>query len=514
MGKPSGFLEYQRKTYSYKPVAKRKHNFDEFIVGLGEKENAKQAARCMDCGTPFCHIGCPLGNIIPDFNHQVYLGNYQKAYQILKSTNNFPNFTGRICPAPCESSCVLAINKPAVSIKNIEYAISEEARKHGWDQDWPTATGKKVQRNGKHVAIVGSGPAGLAAADQLNSIGYSVTVYEKSKRLGGLLTYGIPNFKLEKKLVFHEIKRMQKQGVRFLAGMAVGKDISLSMLRQKNDAVILAIGATIARDLPIENRDIKHIHFAMDFLTQSTEEYLSKGKQPRKISAENKHVIVLGGGDTGSDCIGTAIRQKAKSVTQIEIMPQAPHERDHSMPWPLFDHIFRVSSSQAEGCKREFSILTKGFLADKQQALRGIRYSKVTWDAKKKSFQEQSSSENIMPAGLVLLAMGFTKADTNMLTQNSPGLGKKLILNNKGQIVTKADTYHTLIPKVFSAGDARRGQSLIVWAISEGRECARSVDAYIMKKHSTLKAKDLFQSDWQAIANKSQHEHEHEHFQL
>ncbi len=486
MGKVTGFLEYPRAEHTHKLPKLRTRNFNEFIKPLSVKATSEQAARCMDCGTPFCHIGCPLGNIIPDFNHQLYSGNTLRAYELLRATNNFPAITGRVCPAPCESACVLNINKPAVAIKGIEYALSEAARKHKWDSPVPPA---RSLRSGKRVAIVGAGPAGLAAADQLNQAGHHVTVFERDDRIGGLLVYGIPNFKLDKKLVAHEGTRLQQEGVHFVMNCTIGKQVTLENLCQNHDAVVLTIGATVPRDLPIPNRKASGILLAMDFLRDATKALLDK-TYSKQYSVRNKNVIVIGGGDTGSDCIGTSIRQKAKRVTQLELLPAPPHKRDVSMPWPHYERIFRISSSQAEGAKRIFSLLTKAFLTTAANEVSGLQYKLISWTADKKQFSEAAGKTQTLKADLILLAMGFTAADTDTVTANSQL--PHLPITARGTIATtKAEHYQTALPKVFVAGDARRGQSLVVHAISEGRECARAVDSYLRQRPSQLSAKNM-----------------------
>ena len=470
MSKITGFKEFDRKTHHYLDVEKRVSNYKEFVVPLPKDELEKQGSRCMDCGIPFCHNGCPLGNLIPSFNDAVYRGDYKSAYQKLKKTNNFPEITGRICPAPCESSCVLGINKPPVAIKSIEYAIAEQACNEGWDNK----INKNIQRTGKTIAIVGSGPAGLSCADQLNQAGHEVTVYERENKIGGLLVYGIPNFKLEKEVVQRSVSRMEKEGVKFKTNTAIGKDISLEELQNKFDTVILAIGSTIPRDLAIENRDAHGVYFAMDFLTQNTKKVMGISYLQEEISAKGKKVVVIGGGDTGSDCVGTSIRQGAESVTQIELMPKPPKERDDTMPWPLYDRIFRTSSSQEEGCERDFAILSKKFIKEEGGKLTGIEAVKIKWDDSKRSFQEIENSNFIIEADLVLLAMGFVHPETTKLG--------KLKLDERKNILAKEGNYCTNLDNVFVAGDARRGQSLVVTAISEGRECAVKVDQFLMGK--------------------------------
>ena len=496
MGKLTGFKKLERKTHAYLNVEKRIKNFDEFGKPLDKKEIANQGERCMDCGTPFCHIGCPLGNIIPDFNHHVYNNDFEKAYQSLRSTNNFPGFTGRICPAPCESSCVLAINKPAVAIKSIELAIALEAEKKKWN----TTAHSPKKRSKNKVAIIGSGPAGLACADQLNQAGHKVTVFERSDRIGGLLTYGIPNFKLEKKVVLDEVERMKKEGVQFITKADVGKNIDPLKLKKENDALVLAIGSTVPRDLPLENRNANGIYFAMDFLRQATKKVLNKKYTPANpISARGKNVLVIGGGDTGSDCIGTSIRQHANTVTRIELLPKPPEKRDVTMPWPQYDRIFRVSSSQQEGCDRLFSIHTKSFIVDQKNNVCGVEIEKIEWDQQKRSFKPVENSKTIIKADLILLALGFVHPE-NYLSKTL-----KLKHDERGLVSADESRYATSQKKIFVAGDARRGQSLVVWAISEGRECAKSVDEFLTKKTSKLSAKNYSKSDYHICEKMKRH---------
>ncbi len=502
MGKDTGFLEFSRQIHNYDKIEKRKKNFSEFTIPLSSEEIRKQGARCMDCGIPFCHQGCPLGNIIPDFNHFLYIGDIKSAFKALTDTNNFPDITGRICPAPCESACVLGINKPPVAIKSIEYAISDEGVKRNWL--YKPVNNRKNSLSTK-VAIIGSGPAGLACADQLSQIGHQVTVFERANEIGGLLTYGIPNFKLDKKLVKQHTERIRKQGVTFKTNTEVGKDIAITEIERNFDAIVLAVGSTVPRNLPISGSESIGIYQAIEFLTAATAEVLGHNKVPPHLSAKGREVLVIGGGDTGSDCIGTSIRQKAKNVIQIEILPQPPTVRDKTMPWPLYDHIFRVSSSQAEGCSRKFNILTKEFLQDKSGKVKGIKYVEVEWDKNKRSFKEKSNSK-VLKANLILLAMGFVGVEKDFSEQWG------LVVDQRGRITThpgrdfaklsqahlannNPDTlnlsgYFTSKEKVFAAGDARRGQSLVVWAISEGRECAREVDGFLKKQHTTLKSKN------------------------
>ena len=379
MGKLTGFKEYQRKVNAYQSIEKRKAHHKEFIVPLKEAQLQTQGARCMDCGVPFCHEGCPLGNIIPDWNHFTYKKQWEQAYHSLISTNNFPEITGRICPAPCESACVLGINKPPVAIKSIEYAIAEKAFLDG-----KVKPKKITKRTGKKIAIVGSGPAGLACADQLNKAGHLVIVYEKSDRIGGLLRYGIPDFKLEKKILDRRINLLQQEGVVFKTSVLVGKDMTKNQLLKQYDAIVIAIGSQTPRDLPIKGRKSHGVYFAMDFLTASNKKVAGDELGNTFISARGKHVVVLGGGDTGSDCVGTSIRHQAKTVTQIELLEKPPFSRDASMPWPLYDRIFRTSSSQEEGCKRDFGLLTKEFISNAKGDLEGLKCVRLKWNKSKK----------------------------------------------------------------------------------------------------------------------------------
>ncbi len=477
MGKVTGFKDFQRKEFTYAPVEERIKNYNEFIKPLPPKEMEDQAARCMDCGVPFCHSwsGCPVANIIPQFNDQVYRGRWEAAFRTLMSTNNFPEFTGRICPAPCESACVLGINDPSVTIKNIEFSIIEKAYQKGWMK--PQIPKNKT---GKKVAIVGSGPAGLAVANQLNKVGHSVTVYERASRIGGLVRYGIPNFKLDKKkVVQRRVDIMKEEGVEFITNAHIGVDISALELEQKYDALVLTGGATLPRDLPIENRDAKNIHFAMEFLGQNNSRVEGdKIPEDQAILATDKHVVVIGGGDTGSDCVGTSVRQKAKSITQIELMPKAPDERTEDMPWPTYPRIFKLSTSQAEGCDMDFNVLSKSFIKDENGDVKGIKCVKIEWEGR--GFKEIEGSDFELKADIVFLAMGFLGPEQN-------GVIKELSLETDQRSNIKTNNkYQTSKDGVFSAGDMRRGQSLVVWAIMEGRECARAVDEYLMNRPTML----------------------------
>ncbi len=491
MGKVTGFKEFERKNISYAPVKERIKHYDEFITPLNKKEIVKQGARCMDCGVPFCHssYGCGVANLIPRFNDLVYKGEWEAAFRTLMSTNNFPEFTGRICPAPCEGACVLGINDNPVNIKSIEYAIIEKAYKKGWMK--PQIPKNKT---GKKVAIVGSGPAGLAAANQLNKAGHSVSVYERDKRIGGLLRYGIPNFKLDKKkVVQRRVNLMKEEGVEFITNAHVGVDVSVKKLQKKYDALILCGGASEPRDLPISNRDAKNIHFAMEFLSQCNSKVEGESfSKEDEIVATNKRVVVIGGGDTGSDCVGNSIRQGAKSIMQIELMPKAPPIRDANNPWPLFPRIFKLSSSQEEGCDMDFNVLSKDFIKDADGNVSGINCVKIKWG--EKGFDEVEGSEFVLKADLVLLAMGF-------LGPQQSGLIAELDLESDERSNVKTRGFATSKEGVFAAGDMRRGQSLVVWAINEGRECALEVDEYLSKKPSMLNSKDGSLYEYKVLKN-------------
>ena len=483
MGKITGFKEFDRKVPSYLPVEERTKNYEEFVVPLSEEEVRTQGARCMDCGIPFCHTGCPLGNIIPDFNDHVYNGKWEQALKSLLSTNNFPEFTGRICPAPCESACVLGINKPPVTIKNIEVSIIDYAWSQGWMKPNPPA-----HRTGKKVAVIGSGPAGLATADQLNKAGHLVTVYERADRAGGLLRYGIPDFKLAKKWVQKRVDLMTAEGVTFRLNSEVGRagpgGVPVEELKSY-DAVVLSGGSTLARDLPIPGRDAKGVYLAMDFLRQNNKRVAGDTFSPEEeIKSTGKNVVVIGGGDTGSDCVGTSIRHGAKSVTQIELLPKPPEGRTLETPWPQHPgpRMLSTSSSQAEGCVRDWSVLSKEFLKDAEGNLTGIRAVRLKWEGMK--FTEVEGSEFIMPAERVYLAMGFLHPEPQLL--DKLGVEK----DERGNVKANTKDYRTSVDGIFAAGDMRRGQSLVVWALSEGRECARSVDAWLNGGASRLESKN------------------------
>ena len=474
MGDVTGFMKHDRKDFEKQPVEERLKHWGELYKEMSEEDLKTQGSRCMDCGIPFCQEGCPINNIIPDWNDLVYRDRWKDAIVRLHKTNNFPEFTGRVCPAPCENACVLGITDPAVTIKNIEVSIVEKAYKEGWIKPQTP----KV-RLGKTVAIAGSGPAGLACADQLNKKGYTVTVYEKNEVLGGLLSLGIPDFKLEKSVVERRLKRMVQEGVKFKTKVHVGVDVSAKELKDKHDVLVLCGGAEQPRDLPVEGRDLKGVYFAMQFLTEQNRANLGQKMDPKeRIHAEDKHVIVLGGGDTGSDCVGTSNRQGAASVTQFELMPQPPQKRDPNNPWPQWALIERTSTSHEEGVKRDYCIMTKKFSGEngvikKLHAVR-LEFGKPDPETGRNPMKEISGSEFEMEADLVLLAMGFTGPIKNGMIEE---LGIKL--DERGNV--KADRNKmTNVPGVFTAGDMTRGQSLVVWAIHEGRAAAEGVHNYLL----------------------------------
>ncbi|MEC7265000.1 MAG: glutamate synthase subunit beta [Bacteroidota bacterium] len=472
MGKITGFMEFDRKVEGYAPVEERIKNYKEFTEPLKESELKNQGARCMDCGIPFCHSGCPLGNLIPDFNDAVYQGKWQKAAKILHSTNNFPEFTGRLCPAPCEEACVLGINEDPVSIENIEKNIVETAFKSGWIKPEPPS-----KRTGKKVAVIGSGPAGLATAQQLNRAGHLVTVFERDEKVGGLLRYGIPDFKMEKNVIDRRLEVMKKEGIEFKTGIHVGVDVTAAELKQDYDAVVLCGGATVRRGLPIPGSDLKGVVQAMDFLPQNNRKVDGIPYKGEELTAKGKKVIVIGGGDTGSDCIGTSIRHGAVSVTNFEIMPMGSTERPEGQPWPFWPMRLRTSTSHKEGAERVFSISTKHFNGDKDGNLKSLVTSEVEWvtaPGQRPVLKEVPGSEKEWDCDLALLALGFTGSETTIAIQ----LG--LEMDPRTNIKASVANYKTNVPGVFVAGDQRRGQSLIVWAISEGRQAAHHVDAYLM----------------------------------
>jgi len=480
MGKVTGFKEFKRQDETYVSVKDRIKNYKEFTVSLSEKELTKQGSRCMDCGIPFCHSGCPLGNLIPDFNHMVHQGEWKKASWILHSTNNFPEFTGRLCPAPCEKSCVLGIIEDPVSIENIEKNIVERAFKEGWIKPQPPKT-----RTGKTIAVVGSGPAGLAAAQQLNRAGHTVTVFERDDEIGGLLRYGIPNFKMEKGIIDRRLKILEAEGITFKTNVNVGVNYDIEELKAF-DAVVLCGGSTQRRSLPTPGIDADGVVQAMDFLTQQTKVVFGK-KVENQILATDKNVIVIGGGDTGSDCIGTSNRQGAKAVVNFEIMPKPPEDRSPSTPWPYWPLQLKTSSSHKEGAERNWLINTKEFVKDEDGKLIALKTVNVEWKmvpGQRPQLQEVPGTEKTWPCELALLALGFTGPENT--------LAEKLGIETDARSNYKAEygKYQTNISNIFTAGDMRRGQSLIVWAISEGREAARQVDIFLMGK-SELPSKDI-----------------------
>jgi glutamate synthase (NADPH/NADH) small chain len=485
MGKVTGFLEFGRKDTPYRPVEERLHDWHEVQQDPPVEEVKKQAARCMDCGIPFCNVGCPLGNIIPDWNDFAYRDKWRDALARLHSTNNFPDFTGLVCPAPCEAACVLGINQDPVTIKQIEWEII----RRGWEEGW-VAPVRPERRSGRSVAVVGSGPAGLAAAQQLSRAGHTVTVFEKSDRIGGLLRYGIPDFKLEKWIIDRRLEQMREEGVLFQTGVQVGVDLSTAELRRHFDAVLLCMGSEQPRDLPIPGRELAGVHFAMDFLMQNNKRIAGDAvPDADTILATGKHVVVLGGGDTGSDCVGTSHRHGAKSVTSLELLERPPERRDASTPWPLWPLMLRTSSSHQEGGDRDFAVLTKAFLGDAGcvNRIHAVRVRHLPPDATgRRGFEEIAGSDFEMPADLVLLAMGFVHPVHRGLVED---LGVKL--DPRGNVAADPRGFATSEPGVFAAGDCRRGQSLVVWAIWEGREAARAVDTYLSGE-SRLQSRDVF----------------------
>ncbi len=477
MGKPTGFMEFTRVLEDYAPAAERVKDYREFVSHLTDAQAKQQGARCMDCGIPFCNNGCPVNNIIPDWNDLVYRGNWKQALDVLHSTNNFPEITGRICPAPCEAACTLNINNDAVGIKSIEHAIIDKGGENGWVVPQPAR-----KKTGRKVAVVGSGPAGLAAAQQLARAGHGVTVFEKNSRIGGLLRYGIPDFKLDKRLLDWRMAQLEAEGVKFRTNTFIGKDapgkgiyndakktVSPKELQKEFDAVILAGGSEQPRDLTVPGRELKGVHFALEFLIPQNKEVAGDGKNP--INAHGKHVVVIGGGDTGSDCVGTSNRHGAASVTQIEVLPRPPEQENKAHTWPNWPIKLRTSSSQEEGCKRDWAVATKEFVGDNGQlmALKCVRV-----EFKDGKLVEVPGSEFEIKADLVFLAMGFTSPAQQVL--DAFGVEK----NARGDVKADTSNYRTNLKKVFAAGDMRRGQSLVVWAIREGRQAARAVDEFLM----------------------------------
>ncbi|HWJ91679.1 MAG TPA: glutamate synthase subunit beta [Flavisolibacter sp.] len=483
MGKITGFLEFERELPSKRPVEERIGDYSEFVHRYTAEKLNQQAARCMDCGVPFCHNGCPLGNMIPEFNDAVYRQDWEEAYNVLSFTNNFPEFTGRICPAPCESACVLGINRPPITIEEIEKHIIEIAFDKGLVKP------KRPQfRTGKKVAVIGSGPAGLAAAAQLNYAGHSVTVFERDDAPGGLLRYGIPDFKLEKWVIDRRIRLLEAEGIVFKCNAYVGVNIGINDLLREYQAIVLAGGSTIPRNLDIPGRELKGIHFAMDFLKQQNERVSYGEASGEDILATNKNVVVIGGGDTGSDCVGTSNRHKANSITQFELLPRPAEERTAYMPWPTYPMTLKITSSHEEGAHRHWAIATKEFLGDEEGKLRALKVVDLEWkltpDGRAAHFVEIPGSEREVACELALLAMGFVHPQHQGLL-NELGVER----DEKGNVRATETNYQTSINKIFCAGDMRRGQSLVVWAISEGRECARKVDEFLMGS-SSLESKD------------------------
>ncbi|MFM7460820.1 MAG: glutamate synthase subunit beta [Burkholderiales bacterium] len=476
MGKVTGFKEFDRLGEPALPAAERVKNYKEFVLHLSDEQAKMQGARCMDCGIPFCQSGCPVNNIIPDFNDLVYRQNWQEALDTLHSTNNFPEFTGRVCPAPCEASCTLNINDDAVGIKSIEHAIIDK----GWEMGWVVPQPPK-RKTGKRVAVVGSGPAGLAAAQQLARVGHDVVVFEKNDRIGGLLRYGIPDFKLEKSHIDRRLAQMQAEGVQFRVSQHIGSDTPASALMADFDAVILAGGAEQPRDLPVPGRELDGIHFAMDFLPQQNK-VVAGDEIANQTMATGKHVVVIGGGDTGSDCVGTSNRHGAASITQFELMPMPPEEENRPLVWPYWPVKLRTSSSHEEGCERDWSVATKRFEGSNGKVEKLVA-ARVEWKDQggQMRMQEVPGSEFEINADLVLLAMGFVAPTSTGLLEQFAALGVEKDQRQNVKAVTEGTmAYQTTNPKVFAAGDMRRGQSLVVWAIREGRQCARSVDEYLM----------------------------------
>ena len=473
MGKPTGFKEFSRELPSKLSATERNKNYKEFVDLLPDQKLNEQSARCMNCGVPFCHNGCPLGNIIPEFNDAVYNKEWKDAYEILISTNNFPEFTGRICPAPCESACVLGINQPAVAIEEIEKHIIEIAFEKGF-----VAPRKPTLRTGKKVAVIGSGPAGLATAAQLNYAGHEVTVFERDPKPGGLLRFGIPDFKLEKTVVERRIAVLEEEGIQFICNVNVGVNVRVNDIMRDYHAVVLAGGSTIPRDLTIPGRDLKGVHYAMEFLKQQNKRVSNITLEEQDIKATKKNVVVIGGGDTGSDCVGTSNRHEATSVTQFELLPKPPEARAEYMPWPSYPMILKTTSSHEEGADRIWGVATKAFIGDEKGNLKALQIVDLEWtsstDGSPSKFTEKEGSIREIPCELALLAMGFLHADPAGIIDELD-----VALDERGNVKASEQNYKTNIAKVFTAGDMRRGQSLVVWAISEGRECARQVDIFL-----------------------------------
>ncbi len=482
MGKPTGFIDFTRELPSKREPQERIKDYNEFVEKYSDQKLKEQSGRCMNCGVPFCHNGCPLGNIIPEFNDAVYNSNWEEAYELLSVTNNFPEFTGRICPAPCESACVLGINQPAIAIEEIEKHIIEIAFEKGFVQPKNPNI-----RTGKKIAVIGSGPAGLAVAAQLNYAGHTVTVHERDDAPGGLLRYGIPDFKLEKWVIDRRVKLLEQEGIVFKCNSHVGMNINIDDLIHDNNAIVIAAGSTIPRDLNIPGRELEGVYFAMDFLKQQNKRVSNKEVKDNPILATGQDVVVIGGGDTGSDCVGTSNRQGATSVTQLELMPKPPDSRNDLMPWPSYPMTLKTTSSHEEGANREWAVLTKRFVGEAGK-LTGIEIVNIIWKAatidKPANFEEVEGTTRILPCQKAFLAMGFLHPQHKGFIDE---IGVEL--DARGNVGANETDYETSVNKVFVAGDARRGQSLVVWAISEGRECARKVDEYLMGS-SSLESKD------------------------
>ena len=473
MGKATGFMEFEPRDRTYRSAEERVKHYNEFVIPLSEKQLSRQGARCMDCGIPYCHNGCPVNNIIPDWNDLVYHGNFREAIEVLHSTNNFPEFTGRICPAPCQEACTLNLDDQPVTIKTIECATIDKAWEKGWIK--PQLPEHKTS---KKVAVIGAGPAGMAAAQQLARAGHDVTLFEKNAKIGGLLRYGIPDFKMEKHLIDRRQVQMEQEGVTVRTNTNIGVDVTTDELDKEFDAIILSGGSESPRNLPVPGRETNGIHFAMDFLTQQNRRVSGEDLgEVEEISAADKNVVVIGGGDTGSDCVGTSFRQGAASVTQLEIMPQPPEKENKRLTWPDWPMKMRTSTSHEEGVTRDWSITTKNFI-DAKGSVTGIQTVRVEWqndEDGRMQMSEVDGSADSLPADLVLLAMGFVHPTHEGLIEDL-----KVELDESGNVKANTDDYQTSLPKVFAAGDIRRGQSLVVWAIREGRQCARAVDEFLM----------------------------------